>query len=686
MKRSLVVLLMAALFVSALAGCGKTTENTDIPALSSEGISGSTQSGNDAASESEDNQDSSSQLIVPLGELTPYADVKLETKNEKTVLYVGGELYRTFQDTAIENNGAYISVSFFDAEENLYYELELHQYSDRSIQAFRYDYINEIYDEFMDGEVMDDGYSFPLDESVYSPDMLSAVSVNIAVYDRGWLYEENIALWCQDGVLKLDSGRGIPTLATLPEITPEPNTPSEEKPNLSIYSVDDEETWFVIEGEDAAEFISNINKGIEAELRIEFEKMLDENGGEVVSWIDLNWYGKASYSASIWNKAVEGYSIDTDGKYFRMHINTDMNIVALYLNAKEYVKNKLADESIVSEYKEKLRNVENNVTLFDGSERCLITHDSIYDDCEPWDLADIWVNEGYSFPIQYQIFKDDIYNDGYVSYEQDTEYFSPMSDDYLLRGWGDYSRVYLISFGEDGAVIDARMRSYTPGTAEQTSAEENAEELYRDENVVYSKFDVTKLNDTSSLYEIADGRIDALYYMLREKEVSDKSWMYMSKPEPTQEDLAVNGIVLIENPDSYLLDAERLSEDYIVHIGTYAPNDGVVQYPETPRILINFYDTKTHLVIGGIKYYTFESEAIASQFHTNIDNPNASVIGNRVYIKTLYSSNDITSWNYDTETLLYNIGDSNQTYKILWSRNCQTIEEFLAHPLHMYIN
>lgn len=364
-----------------------------------------------------------------------------------------------------------------------------------------------------------------------------------------------------------------------------------------------------------------------------------------------------------------------------MNINTEKNIVALYLNAREYIKNRLSDESIVPEYKEKLRNVDNNATLFENSEKCFITHNETYDGHEPWDIVDVQVNARYSFPIQYQVIMTEAYDEGFVSCAEDLNYFKPASEDYLVLHWGDnFSQATLISFGTDGKIIDARWRAYVPGQIEWYSDWDDAKTVYRDANVMYTEYDVENIKDTS-LREYGKGRKQALYMMLSDN-ISSRPWMCFTKPDLTQEDLALKSIKLIDNPKEHLFDAEILTNDYILMKDTYSPNDGKVQYTDVPRTIIDFYDETTHVSMGYVKFYTFESEAIAKQFHTNIENSNATVTGNRVYIKGMYGSNDQTGWSRDTESLLWNMGDPNQPTEVLWSRNYQTVEEFLGHPLY----
>lgn len=625
---------------------------------------------------------SSNETASPPENLLSYEDVMLEQSGDKAIIHIGGEVYQAFKDVFSEYGPCYLVVALCDENYEWYYELELHQYDTEATQSYWYDYITEENGEITDGEFFEGGYTFPIDKQTLRAEKLTAVAVNIAVYDRGFIFDENFALWYQDGELKLEEGKGIPEFAKLPEakVTEEPA--DEQKPiNLTIYSVDDEESWFVIEGEDAKQFISDIGKGMEAELRINFDKMLDEYGSESVSWIEIYGDGKANYTAVIWNKAVDGYNIRTDGKYFRMYINTEKNIVALYLNAREYVKNRLSDESIVPEYKEKLRNVDNNATLFEGSEKCFITHNETYDGHEPWDIVDVQVNARYSFPIQYQVIMTEAYDEGFVSCAEDLNYFKPASEDYLVLHWGDdFSHATLISFGADGKLIDARQRNYAPGQAEWYSDRDDAKTVYHDANVMYIEYDVKNIGDTS-LREYSRGRKWALHSMLDDKH-SSPPWMCFSKPDLTQEDLSLKGIKLIDNPKDHLFDAELLTDDYIVMKDTYSPNDGKVQYTDVPRTIIDFYDETTHVSMGYVKFYTFESEAIAKQFHTNIENPNATVIGNRVYIKGTYGYNDQWSWSRNTEALIWNMGDPNQPSEVLWSRNYQTAEEFLEYPLY----
>lgn len=623
-------------------------------------------------------------LSTPGQRLLSYKDVALTQNGDKAAISVSGEIYQTFQEVFSEYGACYLMVALLDENLEWYYELELHQFDEESTQSFWYDYITEENGEIIDGEFLSGGYTFPIDNEALRPDKLYVVVVNIAVYDRGFIFDENFALWYQDGELKLEEGMGIPEFAELPEtpVTGEPEN-TQKPSDLTFYSVDDEETWFVIEGEPAKEFITKISNGEEAELGIYFIKMIDEYNSETVAYLPIYGRNVVEYSANISHPAVDGYGMQTDGRYFKVSINKEKNNITIYLNTRKYVQSKLEKESTDDNYKAQLSKLENNASLFTGAEKCLLEN-GIYTDEGPdmWDMSEISKNERYSAPIQYQVIMAQAYEAGYVSYAEDLNYFKPVSDDYTVIYWNDdLSQTTMLCFDTDGRIISAKMRCYAPGQVEWYSDRDDAKTIFRDANVMYIEYDVKNLEHTS-LHEYSKGRKQSLYMSKKDDLSTTSRRMYFSMPDFTKEDLTLKSIKLIENLKEHLYDAEILTDDYIVMKDTYSPNDGTVQYSETLRTIVDFYDETSHIRMGYVKIYTFDTDAIAKQFHTNIANPNASVIGNLVYIKGTYGYNDQTQWSGDTKNLLWNMGDPNQPKEVLWSRNYQTEEEFLEDPLY----
>ena len=115
---------------------------------------------------------------------------------------------------------------------------------------------------------------------------------------------------------------------------------------------------------------------------------------------------------------------------------------------------------------------------------------------------------------------------------------------YAIRSYYD-SRIYLISYDEDGRIIDARQRIYQPGQCDYNSLDEQAENVYHDENAAYGVFDLDRLNDTS-LYFLSEGKVRAIYLSLQ-KDQSYQDEMIFTKPDLKQEDLIIRKIVLIDD-------------------------------------------------------------------------------------------------------------------------------------------
>ncbi len=449
--------------------------------------------------------------------------------------------------------------------------------------------------------------------------------------------------------------------------------------DVSIYSINGEEGWFVFKGDTAKDFFTRMDTQDEASIKLYFDKMVNEDQSDVVAFLTVYGYDGLHYSADLSIPNITSYSIQTSGSNFLVYTNKKKNIISVYLNLGEYIQDKLADESVIEDFKNQLRQLSNNAALFEEADRCHIDNGK-NDGIRLWDITEITKQEAYELPIENQVLMADIYYKGYIGYTEDNEYFRPASDDYLVYGWNDdYSRIYLISYDEDGRIIDARQRIYQPGQCDYNSLDEQAENVYHDENAAYGVFDLDRLNDTS-LYFLSEGKVRAIYLSLQ-KDQSYQDEMIFTKPDLKQEDLIIRKIVLIDDKAEYLRDTEMLSSDYIVQRDTYSPYDGVVNYSDIPMTIINFYEEESHLCLGYIKYYTFATEETASGFYNNIANPNATVVGNSVYIKYLYDSNTTQNWTDDTDSLLYNLGGINAPDECLWSRNYQTLEEFIDTPL-----
>ena len=67
----------------------------------------------------------------------------------------------------------------------------------------------------MNGIFFDGGFTFPIIKSMHRPDELTTVSIDIGIYDKGFLFTEKLVLWYQDGILMIEAGKGIPELVDL---------------------------------------------------------------------------------------------------------------------------------------------------------------------------------------------------------------------------------------------------------------------------------------------------------------------------------------------------------------------------------------------------------------------------------------------------------------------------------------
>lgn len=213
MKKKIVAIVLAGCMALGLIACG--TGNTQQEDVTSDGLV--------------DNR-----LIDKPQKLVPYEDVQLSQEGDSSALSVQGELYKTFLNAVAEYDAAYLTIDFNDKDGQLYYQLEQHYYDEETTQSYWYEFVNYSNDEIMNGIFFDGGFTFPIIKSMHRPDDLTTVSIDIGIYDKGFLFTEKLVLWYQDGILMIEERKGIPELVDLhQEIAEQENAEQENESDIT---------------------------------------------------------------------------------------------------------------------------------------------------------------------------------------------------------------------------------------------------------------------------------------------------------------------------------------------------------------------------------------------------------------------------------------------------------------------